>query len=131
MSWQPLLDQPFIVTWHAFAAIAAIVLGAIQLAGPKGTLAHRVVGYGWVALMLFIAIGSFWIHSMQVWGPFSPIHLLSILVIVTVPLGAWYAHRHRVKAHRATMIQLYALALIVTGLFTLWPGRVMHEVVFG
>jgi len=26
---------------------------------------------------------------------------------------------------------LYGLALILTGLFTLLPGRVMHQVVFG
>jgi uncharacterized membrane protein len=29
------------------------------------------------------------------------------------------------------MFWIYALALIVTGLFTLWPGRIMHEVIFG
>jgi uncharacterized membrane protein len=29
------------------------------------------------------------------------------------------------------MIWLYALALVATGLFTLWPGRIMHAVVFG
>jgi uncharacterized membrane protein len=29
------------------------------------------------------------------------------------------------------MLSLYFLALIVTGLFTLLPGRVMHSVLFG
>jgi uncharacterized membrane protein len=29
------------------------------------------------------------------------------------------------------MVQLYVLALLVTGLFTLWPGRLMHEAIFG
>jgi uncharacterized membrane protein len=29
------------------------------------------------------------------------------------------------------MVLLYILALLVTGLFTFWPGRVMHGVLFG
>ena len=29
------------------------------------------------------------------------------------------------------MVLLYVLALLVTGLFTLWPGRVMNQVLLG
>jgi uncharacterized membrane protein len=29
------------------------------------------------------------------------------------------------------MVWIYALALILTGLFTLWPGRIMNQVLFG
>lgn len=131
MPLDPLLSEGFIVASHSLAAIAALLLGAFQLAAPKGTLPHRTVGYIWAALMLFIAVGSFWIAELRLWGRWSPIHLLSILVIATVPLAVWRAHRHQVKAHKYGMISLYALALVVTGLFTLWPGRIMHEVVFG
>jgi uncharacterized membrane protein len=34
-------------------------------------------------------------------------------------------------AHRNSMIQLYVLALLLTGAFTLVPGRTMHAVIFG
>ena len=105
--------------------------GATQLALPKGTTRHRVVGYVWAALMLVIAISSFWIQEIRLVGPFSPIHLLSILVLVTVPLAVWYAHSHKVSAHRGAMIKLYVFALIGAGIFTLLPGRIMHAVVFG
>jgi uncharacterized membrane protein len=64
-------------------------------------------------------------------GPWSPIHLLSVLVLVTLPLAVWHAHRHRVRRHRSAMISLYAFGLIGAGVFALLPGRVMHEVVFG
>lgn len=131
MSLDPLLAEGFVVASHALAAIIALVLGAVQLAAPKGTMPHRTLGYIWAGLMLYIALGSFWISELQLWGPFSPIHLLSVVVIVTVPLAVWRAHRHRVTAHKRGMIALYALALIVTGLFTLWPGRIMHAVLFG
>jgi hypothetical protein len=57
--------------------------------------------------MLFIAGSGFWINEIRMFGPFSPIHLLSILVLVTVPLAVWHAHNHRVKKHRWAMISLY------------------------
>jgi uncharacterized membrane protein len=76
-------------------------------------------------------VGNFWIHTLEVIGSYSPIHILSVVVIVTAPLAVWYAHTGRVKAHRNAMIQLYFLALIGAGIFTLWPGRLMHEAVFG
>ena len=89
------------------------------------------MGYAWVALMLVVALSSFWIQQLRVIGPFSPIHLLSILVLVTVPLAVWYAHTHKVAAHSSAMIRLYLFALTGAGIFTLLPGRVMHAVVFG
>jgi uncharacterized membrane protein len=131
MSLEPLLSAPFPIAWHAFAAFAALAIGAMQLALPKGTPRHRFVGYAWAALMLLLAASSFWIHQIRLFGPFSPIHFLSILVLVTVPLAVWHAHNHRVAKHRRAMVALYVFALVGAGAFTLLPGRVMHEVVFG
>ncbi|MDX8460192.1 DUF2306 domain-containing protein [Mesorhizobium humile] len=131
MSLGPLLSAPPPIPWHAFAALAALAVGGAQLALPKGTMRHRVLGYAWVALMLVIAISSFWIQQIRLIGPFSPIHLLSILVLITVPLAVWHAHNHRVAKHRKVMISLYVFALIGAGVFTLLPGRIMHAVVFG
>lgn len=47
-----------------------------------------------------------------------------------VPLGVWRAHRHRVVDHRRIMIGVFSGALVIAGLFTLLPGRIMHTVVF-
>ncbi|MEW6633560.1 MAG: DUF2306 domain-containing protein [Pseudomonadota bacterium] len=131
MSLGPLLSAPPPIPWHAFAAFAALAIGGAQLALPKGTTRHRVLGYVWAALMLIIAISSFWIQQIRLIGPFSPIHLLSILVLITVPLAVWHAHNHRVAKHRKAMISLYVFALVGAGVFTLLPGRIMHAVVFG
>jgi uncharacterized membrane protein len=131
MSFAPLIDAAPAIPVHAFAAMAAFVLGLVQFAAPKGTLPHRAVGWIWVALMAAVAISSFWIHQLRLIGPFSPIHLLSIFTLVILPLAVWKAHSHQVRAHRRTMIALFCGALVVAGLFTLLPGRIMHEVVFG
>jgi uncharacterized membrane protein len=131
MSLAPLLDAASAIPLHAFAAMTAFVLGVVQLAAPKGTLPHRTIGWIWVGLMLAVAISSFWIHQIRLVGPWSPIHLLSILVLVSVPLGVWRAHRHEVRDHRLIMISVFSGALVIAGLFTLVPGRIMHAVVFG
>ncbi len=131
MSLAPLLNAAPAIPLHAFAAMAAFVLGVIQFAAPKGTLPHRTIGWIWVVLMLAVALSSFWIHQIKLWGPWSPIHLLSIFTLVMLPLGVWFAHRHRVIDHRRVMIGIFSGALVVAGLFTLVPGRIMHAVIFG
>ena len=130
MSLTPLLDAAPAIPVHAFAALAAFVLGVIQFAAPKGTLPHRTIGWLWVILMLAVAVSSFWIHQIKLWGPWSPIHLLSIFTLVMVPLGVWAAHRHRVTDHRRIMIGIFSGALVVAGLFTLLPGRIILAVIF-
>jgi uncharacterized membrane protein len=131
MTLAPLLDASPAIQLHAFAAMAAFVLGVVQLSAPKGTLPHRTVGWIWVAVMLAVSISAFWIHQLRLWGPWSPIHLLAIFTLVMLPLGVWYAHRHAVEHHRWTMIGIFVGALVVAGIFTFVPGRIMYQVAFG
>jgi uncharacterized membrane protein len=131
MSLAPLLAATPEIQLHAFAALAAFVLGAVQLAAPKGMLPHRTLGWVWIGLMLVISASSFRIHGIKLWGPWSPIHLLSVFTPIMLVVAVVAARGHRVRAHRITMISIYAGALILAGLFTLLPGRLMHEVLFG
>ena len=131
MSLAPLLEAAPSIPLHAFAAMAALVLGLVQFAAPKGTLPHRTIGWLWVVLMVVVAVSSFWIQTIRLVGPFSPIHLLSILTLVVLPLAVWRAHTHRIADHRRMMTLMFAGALVVAGLFTLLPGRIMHRVIFG
>jgi len=131
MSLAPLLEAAPAIPLHAFAAMTAFVLGLVQFAAPKGTLPHRTIGWIWALLMAAVAVSSFWIHQIRLLGPWSPIHLLSIFVLTMLPLAVWRAHTHRVADHRRIMILMFSGALVVAGLFTLLPGRIMHIVVFG
>jgi uncharacterized membrane protein len=131
MNLAPLTSAPLAIQVHAYAAIAAFALGAVQLARVKGTLSHRALGYVWVGLMLIVAASSFWVHELRLWGPWSPIHLLSIFTLVMLPLGIHYARRHNVRGHKLTMLGIFVGALVIAGIFTLAPGRIMYQVVFG
>ena len=130
MTLAPLLDASPQIQVHAFAAIAAFGLGIVQLSAPKGTLPHRTIGWAWVVLMFVVAFSSFFIHEIRMWGRWSPIHLLSIYVLIILPLAVLAARRHIVKRHRKHMLGLFVGALVIAGAFTFWPGR-MHAVVFG
>jgi uncharacterized membrane protein len=50
---------------------------------------------------------------------------------MVLPLAVWRARHHDVSGHRRVMILIFAGALVVAGLFTVAPGRIMHAVVFG
>ena len=122
-------QQP--IPLHAIAAMIAIILGGVQLSMKKGGKTHKLLGRIWVGLMLIVSFSSFFIHEIQLWGAYSPIHLLSLWTIFSVGLALYYVRIGNIKRHKQVMISLYGFALILTGFFTLLPGRVMHQVVFG
>ncbi len=123
---QPAFNPVILV--HTIAALAALALGAAMFLARKGTLAHRMAGRSWAALMLVTAISSFWIRSS---GSFSWIHALSVTVIALLAAAVHFAVTHRVRAHRRTIIGLYAGGLMLTGLFTLLPYRLLGRLVWG
>jgi uncharacterized membrane protein len=131
MTLEPLLTAPPVIQAHVAAALGAFGLGAVQLLMAKGTSRHRVIGYVWAVLMTVLALTSFWIHTINLIGPFSLIHLLSILTLVMLPRAIYLARKGDIPGHRRAMIALYVLALVGAGAFTLVPGRLMHAVVFG
>jgi uncharacterized membrane protein len=131
MSLAPLLQAGPVIQIHAVAATSAFALGIVQLAAPKGTIPHRALGWTWVAIMVVVSVTAFFVHEIRLWGPWSPIHLLAIFTLVMLPLGVWRARRHAVEHHRWTMIGIFTGGLVIAGLFTFMPGRIMHAVAFG
>jgi uncharacterized membrane protein len=81
--------------------------------------------------MAVVAASSFWIHEIRLLGPWSPIHLLSIFTLIVLPIAVWRARRHRIADHRRIMTMIFVGALVIAGLFTFLPGRIMHAVIFG
>ncbi len=127
--WQ----QPLVIQIHLLTAVAAFVIATVQIFGPKGTGLHRILGWSWVILMMTVAVSSLFIHIINPHGPggFSFIHILSGLVVVMVPLMVYAARKHNVNLHKRIATNLYIGALIVAGLFTFFPGRLMWQMFFG
>ena len=121
-----LAEAPWYVLAHLAFALLAVVLGTVMLVRRKGDFTHKAIGWAWVALMASLSLSSFLIQAR---GRFSLIHILSFIVLVTVPLGVVHIRRGRVQAHRITMSSVFA-GLVIAGAFTLLPYRMLGQLVF-
>lgn len=124
----PLLASGLAVKAHVAAALLAMAAGGVLLAAPKGRALHRTLGWTWVGLMTVAAVSSFFLHSLT--GALSPIHAISAWVIVGLPMGIAAVRRRDIARHRKTMTGMYVGGMLVAGLFTFLPGRLMWDVVF-
>jgi len=131
MNFDAIQQAPAAIQWHALAAIVAFALGLVQLLARKGTRGHRALGWVWAALMALVALSSFFIHTICNLGAFSPIHALSLFTLLALPVALQHARAHRARAHGRTMQAMFVGALVIAGAFTLAPGRLMHDLVFG
>ena len=124
------MSQAFtpIILAHLIAALAALALGALVLAQRKGTPLHKALGRLWVVLMLVTALSSFWIRGN---GSFSWIHGLSVFTLFALAGAIWFARTGRIAHHRKTMLGVYTGGLVVAGLFTLLPQRLLGRLVWG
>jgi uncharacterized membrane protein len=130
MTLAPRLKAPVVIPFHAALAFAAIFLGAAQFLAPKRALPHRCavgLGHSDDARRRKLALHP---YDPDV-GPWSPIHPLSLFTLAVVPVAVWRARRHDAGTHRQAMIWIFTLALVATEQFTLAPGRIMNELVFG
>lgn len=131
MTFDPILNAPIYVQVHACAAVVALLLGPFVILRNRRDRLHKVGGYIWVVAMACAAISSFWIMEFRVIGPFSPIHGLSIYVLWSLYRGVSYAIARNIAAHRQTFRALYLQGLVLAGLFTLLPGRILNRMLFG
>lgn len=131
--WGLFLAAPSAIQIHVAAALIALAIGVVLLAGVKGDRLHRTLGWAWVAAMGTTAVSSFFIHQINPSGPagLSLIHLLSGWTVVGLPMAVYAARRHRVAAHRRAMTGMFVGGLIVAGLLTFLPGRLMWAVFLG
>lgn len=129
MTLAPLLASPPYIIIHAFAASAALIIGAAVLLLRKGTALHKALGRVWAVLMMMVAALSFAITGLNP-GHYSAIHILSIITLTTIPYAIWRRRVGDIRGHAIAMVANYC-GLFIAGAFTLAPGRIMHAVFFG
>lgn len=121
---------PTIIQVHLTAALMALAIGVALMMRVKGTSLHKVLGWTWVVAMGITAVSSLFIRGMN-HGHFSFIHLLSGWTIVALPGAVYAIRRGKVAAHRRAMTAMFVGGLLLAGLFTFIPGRLMWTVFMG
>lgn len=122
--------SPAIVV-HTAVAGAALLLGPLALGLPKGSRWHRAAGYAWITMMVAAALSSVFIRDFRLpnlWG-YTPIHLLSLATFVGLGVGLWSIAHRQMHRHRRAMRITYG-ALLVAGLFTLLPSRMLGHLLW-
>lgn len=126
-----------LIAIHMSAALAALVTGPVALWARKGAVQrprlHRAFGYAWVTLMVITAVSAIFIEGsgMPSIGGFSPIHLLVPATLGSLALSFVALARGDIAQHRKIMQGVYYGACVVAGLFTLLPGRIPGNFVWG
>lgn len=72
---------------HVAAAVVALILGPILFLRAKGGASHRQLGYVYVAAMAITCLAGL---PMDAFGAVSPFHILSIVSLLTIALGAGF-----------------------------------------
>ena len=127
----PFLQSTFIIQLHVLTAFMMVGFTAAIVLSPKGTKMHRAFGKAWMVFMGLVALSSFFIWDMKQVGPFSWIHLLSVVTLLGMFDAVHAIRQGDVKRHRATMTMLIMGGVVTAGGFTFLPDRLMAEVFFG
>ena len=127
---QPLLEASWIIQVHLAAALLAVVAGVMQLLSRKGTARHRIMGYGWVSLMLAAAVSAIFIREIND-GAFSMVHLFVPLTFFGLFGLIYHIRQRNIKRHRRIAALLFCFALITPGLFAFLPGRLLWNMFLG
>ncbi|MFK5978348.1 MAG: DUF2306 domain-containing protein [Rhizobiaceae bacterium] len=130
MSLEPLLSAGIAIQIHAAAASISFFLGPFILFRKKGDARHKILGRLWAFTMAITIASSFFIFGIRTFGLFGPIHIISVLASFSLARAIHFARVGNIVAHQKNMRGLYFGALIVAGLFTFLPNRIMSEVFF-
>ena len=120
--------REFAIMFHLSVVLPAVPLGGYILLARKGDARHRMLGKIWLALMVLTALSAIFV---QTGGSFSWIHIF----VPTTLFASWRtvatARAGNIRAHKRMIVFTYLFALIIPGLFTFLPGRLMGTWLLG
>ena len=126
-----------IIIIHAAFAILAVPLGLFVLLTQKGTGQHKLLGKIWIICLVIVSLTAGFIQSISP-GEYSYIHLLIPVTLISLIYSIWSIRKYKKTnfekykyLHSVCMVNVYIGALIIAGAFTLAPGRVFHQLIFG
>lgn len=123
-------DLPPAVQIHIISALFALALGIAMFIRKKGTRSHKLIGRLFVMAMLMTAISAIFIRYIND-GQFSWIHLFIPLTFFATWEAIYFIRKGNVARHKRAVTGLFFGALLIPGVFSFLPGRIMNLMVFG
>lgn len=119
---------------HLATVLPAFLIGTYLLINRKGTPLHKLLGKIYMLMMLVTGIVTLFMQAQvgpTLFNHFGLIHLLSALVLISVPRAYLAARRGDIAAHRSEMINVYIGGLLIAGGLAFAPGRLLNQWLFG
>jgi len=115
---------------HTICAFIALGLGIAMWLRKKGTPSHKIIGKIFVLFMAVTAISALFITGLN--GKYwSWIHLFVPLTFFAIWELFHYIRQGNVKKHEKAVKGLFFGALLIPGVLSFMPGRLMWHVLFG
>ena len=112
---------------HIFVGIGAIFVGISQIfLIPKKTEAFKRVGVLWVLLMGGLVLTSIDIRLVNE-GGFSPVHGLSLVVLVLLGLGVVGTKKEKEGVQKFSLYASFGVLMFVLVALIATPGGVMNQ----
>lgn len=115
-------EMPALVWAHLASVGVALALTPALFLRARGDRTHRVLGWIWAAAMFATACVSFGIRELGN-GRLSPIHILSAIVLLSIPALLLTARGHKHRPHRRIARGLTTGGLLIAGVLTFPGGR--------
>ncbi|MEL7540472.1 MAG: DUF2306 domain-containing protein [Pseudomonadota bacterium] len=129
LSLDPIMTASLAIQIHVVAALSAFLVGVILLLAPKGLRFHKTLGWTWVLAMTITAVSSFFMTGLM-GSSLSPIHALSAWTMIGLPFGIAAIRRRDIRQHRHSMTGMFVGGILIAGLFSFLPGRLMWDIFF-
>lgn len=115
---------------HIVAALVALCLGIWMFTRRKGDKAHRLGGKIFLVFMLMTATSAIFIRQINE-GSFSWIHIFVPVTFIAAWEAVYYIRKGNIRHHKRAVSGMFFGALLIPGLLSMMPGRLMHVIIFG
>lgn len=119
-----------VVIVHTLCAFVALFIGIAMFLRKKGTASHKLLGKIFVGFMAVTAFSAIFITGLN--GKYwSFIHIFVPVSFYAIWELFHYVRKGDIKKHEKAVKGLFFGALLIPGLLSFLPGRLMWHVVFG
>lgn len=115
---------------HIIAALVSLAFGILMFVRPKGDRLHKRAGKIFLVFMLTTAASAIFIRQINN-GTFSFVHIFVPITFIAAWEAVHFVRKGNIARHKRAVQGMFFGALLIPGILSLMPGRLMHVIIFG